>query len=44
MGRPAQGGDEAKGDSKAVAAATSKLAAQQQWLDQARAGLDEFSG
>lgn len=35
---------EAKGDTKAAAAATSKLAAQQQWLDQARAGLDEFSG
>jgi hypothetical protein len=35
---------QAKGDAKGVEAATSKLAAQQQWLEQARAGLDEFSG
>ena len=31
-------------DAKAVEAAEGKLAAQQQWLEQARAGLDEFSG
>ncbi|HSF99096.1 MAG TPA: DUF349 domain-containing protein, partial [Ornithinibacter sp.] len=35
---------QAKGDRKAVEAAQGKLTAQQQWLEQARAGLDEFSG
>ena len=35
---------EAKGDAKAVEAARGRLATQQEWLAQARAGLDEFGG
>ena len=35
---------EAKGNEKKAAAARDRLAAQQQWLEQARAGLDEFGG
>ena len=35
---------EAKGDAKAAEAARGRLAAQQEWLAQARAGLDEFGG
>ncbi len=35
---------EAGGNDQKAAAARERLAAQQQWLDQARAGLDEFSG
>ena len=35
---------EAKGDTKAAEAARERLAAQQEWLAQARAGLDEFGG
>ena len=35
---------EAKGDAKAAEAARGRLAAQQEWLEQARAGLDEFGG
>ena len=35
---------EAKGDGKAAEAARGRLAAQQEWLAQARAGLDEFGG
>jgi hypothetical protein len=35
---------EAKGDTKAVEAARGRLSAQQEWLTQARAGLDEFGG
>ena len=35
---------EAKGDAKAAEAARGRLAAQQEWLTQARAGLDEFGG
>jgi uncharacterized small protein (DUF1192 family) len=32
----------AKGNEKKVAELTAKIEAQQQWLDQAKAGLDEF--
>ncbi|MFQ6172376.1 DUF349 domain-containing protein [Oryzobacter sp. R7] len=35
---------EAKGDAKKAEAARGRLEAQQVWLDQARAGLDEFGG
>ncbi|WP_404348261.1 DUF349 domain-containing protein [Phycicoccus jejuensis] len=35
---------EASGDERKAAAARERLASQQQWLDQARAGLDEFGG
>ena len=35
---------EAKGDAKAAEAARGRLAAQQEWLTLARAGLDEFGG
>jgi hypothetical protein len=35
---------EAKGDDKAAEAARGRLTAQQEWLAQARAGLDEFGG
>jgi hypothetical protein len=35
---------EAKGDARAAEAARGRLAAQQEWLAQARAGLDEFGG
>lgn len=35
---------EASGDERKAAAARERLAAQQQWLEQARAGLDEFGG
>ncbi len=35
---------EAKGDDKAADAARARLTAQQEWLAQARAGLDEFGG
>ncbi len=35
---------EAGGNEKKAAAARDRLAAQQQWLEQARAGLDEFGG
>ncbi|HMM94761.1 DUF349 domain-containing protein [Phycicoccus sp.] len=35
---------ETAGDATKAAAARERLAAQQQWLDQARAGLDEFGG
>ncbi len=35
---------EAAGNDAAAATARERLAAQQQWLDQARAGLDEFGG
>lgn len=35
---------ESKGNEKKAAAARDRLAAQQQWLEQARAGLDEFGG
>jgi hypothetical protein len=35
---------EASGDERTVADARAKLEAQEQWLAQARAGLDEFSG
>ena len=35
---------EGKGDEKKAEAARGRLAAQQVWLDQARAGLDEFGG
>ena len=35
---------EAKGDAKKAADARGRLEAQQVWLDQARAGLDEFGG
>ena len=35
---------EAKGDAKAAEAARGRLATQQEWLAQARAGLDEFGG
>jgi hypothetical protein len=35
---------EAKGDTKAAEAARERLTAQQEWLAQARAGLDEFGG
>jgi hypothetical protein len=35
---------EARGDEKAATAARERLTAQQEWLAQARAGLDEFGG
>ncbi len=35
---------EASGNERKVADAKAKLEAQEQWLAQARAGLDEFSG
>jgi PHD/YefM family antitoxin component YafN of YafNO toxin-antitoxin module len=35
---------ESSGNAKKVAEAKAKLEAQEQWLAQARAGLDEFSG
>ena len=35
---------DAAGDAPAAEAARARLAAQQEWLDQARAGLDEFGG
>ena len=35
---------EASGNERKVADARAKLEAQEQWLAQARAGLDEFSG
>ena len=35
---------EAKGDSTAAEGARGRLATQQEWLEQARAGLDEFGG
>lgn len=35
---------EAAGDERAAAAAREQLAAQEQWLESARAGLDEFGG
>ena len=35
---------ETAGDEKKAAAARERLTAQQQWLDQARAGVDEFGG